>query len=118
MGRTKKDGWVRKVLSILLCQVETWAMIRPGNSTTEKMRIIASRRVPPTGVSTSIKISFAIRVKREEKMRRRNLPERRLPSGRILQGPVNRALAKPKLAVMRDVAYVARNKVKLDPISV
>ena len=42
-------------------------------------------------------------VRREARMRRRNLAERRPPSGRILQGPVFRALAKPKLAVKKDV---------------
>ena len=50
-------------------------------------------------------------------MRRRNLQERSLPSGRILQGPVFRALAKPKLALKRDVAYVAKNKLASEPIS-
>ena len=33
MGRMKKEGWVRKVLSIFECQVETRAVMRPGNST-------------------------------------------------------------------------------------
>jgi len=33
MGRMKKEGWVRKVFSILECQVETRPAMRPGNST-------------------------------------------------------------------------------------
>ena len=117
MGRAKKDGWVRKVLGIFECQVETRAIMRPGNSTTAKVRRAKGRRPSPTAASTTIRISFAIRAKREEKMRSRNLQERRLPSGRILQGPVFRAFAKPKLAVKRDVAYVARNKAKLEPMN-
>ena len=115
MGRAKKDGCVRKVLGIFECQVETRAIMRPGSSTNAKVRIATGRGLPPTAASTTIRISFAIREKREAKMRRRNLQESRLPSGRILQGPVFRAFAKPKLAVKRDVAYVARNKGKLEP---
>ena len=70
MGRAKKEGWVRKVLGIFECQVETRAMMRPGNRTTAKVRKNV-RRGPPYG--------------------------------RILQGPVFKALAKPKLAAKRDV---------------
>ena len=117
MGRAKKEGWVRKVLGIFECQVETRAMMRPGNRTTAKVRKNVRRRLPPKAACIDIMINFPIRVRREAKMRRRNLQERRLPSGRILQGPVFRAFAKPKLAVKRDVAYVARNKAKLEPMN-
>ena len=37
MGRMKKEGWIRKVLSILECHVEMRAMMRPGNRTTAKV---------------------------------------------------------------------------------
>ena len=103
MGRTKKDGWVRKVLSIFECQVEMRAMVSPGNSTNAKMRQNVRRRLRPKEASIGIIINFPIRVRREANMRRRNLQERRPPSGSILQGPVFKALAKPKLAVKRDV---------------
>ena len=43
MGRMKKEGWIRKVLSIFECQVETRAMKRPGNSTTAKLKMNASK---------------------------------------------------------------------------
>ena len=33
MGRMKKEGWAKKVFSILECQVETRAVSRPVNST-------------------------------------------------------------------------------------
>ena len=35
MGRMKKEGCLKKVFSILECQVETRAMMRPGSSTTD-----------------------------------------------------------------------------------
>ena len=50
-------------------------------------------------------------------MARINLQESRPPSGKILQGPVFRALAKPKLAVKKDVMYVTRKKVSLRFVS-
>ena len=56
-------------------------------------------------------------VRREAKMRRRNLQESMPPSGRILQGPVFRAFAKPKLAVKKDVMYVTKKKVSLRLVS-
>ena len=33
MGRMKKDGWLKKVFSILECQVEIRPMMRPGSDT-------------------------------------------------------------------------------------
>ena len=117
MGRTKKEGWVRKVFSIFECQVETRAMVSPGNSTTAKMRQNVSSKLPPAVASNGTIINFPVKVRREEKARRRNLQERRPPSGKILQGPVFRALAKPKLAVKMDVVYVTVNKVSLKPKS-
>ena len=49
--------------------------------------------------------------------RRRNLPESIPPSGKTRQGPVFRALDKPKLAVKRDVAKVTRKKFSSEPVS-
>ena len=43
MGRMKKEGWIRKVLSIFVCQVETRAVTRPGNISTAKLRMKASK---------------------------------------------------------------------------
>ena len=117
MGRMKKEGWIRKVLTIFECQVETRAMIRPGNSTNAKMRPNVSSMLPPAVASNGTINSFPSRVRREAKMRRRNLQERRPPSGRILQGPVFKALAKPKLAVNMDVVYVTVNKFPSKPTS-
>ena len=117
MGRTKMDGWVRKVLSTFECQVEIRAMMRPGNRTTANMRKNVRRRLPLAVASNGTIINFPSRVRREAKMRRRNLQERRPPSGRILHGPVFKALAKPKLAVKMDVVYVTVNRVPLKPTS-
>ena len=61
--------------------------------------------------------NFSVKVRRVAKMRRRNLHERSLPSGKILHGPVFRALAKPKLAVKRDVAYATKKKLASEPMS-
>ena len=47
--------------------------------------------------------------------RRRNLPESIPPSGKTRQGPVFRALDKPKLAVKRDVAKVTRKILPSEP---
>ena len=33
MGRMKKEGWLKKVLSILECQLETRPTMRPGSDT-------------------------------------------------------------------------------------
>ena len=33
IGRMKKEGWLKKVFSILECQLETRPMMRPGSST-------------------------------------------------------------------------------------
>ena len=43
MGRMKKEGWVRKVLSIFECQVEMIAVISPGNSSTAKLLMNTSK---------------------------------------------------------------------------
>ena len=43
MDKMKKEGWVRKVLSIFECQVETRPVMRPGNSSTAKLRMNASK---------------------------------------------------------------------------
>ena len=85
MGRTKMDGWVRKVLSTFECQVKIRAMMRPGNRTTANMRKNVRRRLPLAVASNGTIINFPSRVRREAKMRRRNLHERRLPTGRMLE---------------------------------
>ena len=67
--------------------------------------------------NNSTRDNFSVKVRRVAKMRRRNLQERSLPSGKILHGPIFRALAKPKLAVKRDVAYVTKKNLASEPIS-
>lgn len=136
---------MRKVFSIFECQAETRVVMRPGNNTAAKeakavsfalwnlsvpdsshhlkfapeLRRIDSSRPSFSNsiVSSSTEDHFPIKVRRMVKMRRRNLKERSLPSGMILQGPVFRALAKPMLAVKTDVAYVTRKKVLSEPLS-
>jgi len=49
---------------------------------------------------------FPSRVMRLAQTRSRNLPENIPPSGKIWQGPVFKALDKPKLAVKKDVRQV------------
>ena len=67
--------------------------------------------------NNSTRDNFSVKVRRVAKMRRRNLQERTLPSGKILHGPIFRALAKPKLAVKRDVAYDTKKNLASEPIS-
>ena len=50
-------------------------------------------------------------------MRRKNLREKRLVPGKILQGPVFKAFDKPKAVVKTDDAKVTRKKVVLEPMS-
>ena len=68
-------------------------------------------------INNITRTNFPVKVRSAAKMRRRNLQERSRPSGKILQGPVFRALAKPKLAVKRDVAYVTKKNLASEPIS-
>ena len=67
--------------------------------------------------NNSTRDNFSVKVRRVAKMRRTNLQERTLPSGKILHGPIFRALAKPKLAVKRDVAYDTKKNLASEPIS-
>ena len=50
-------------------------------------------------------------------MRMKNLLEKSLVPGKILQGPVFKAFDKPKVAVKMDDAKVTRKKVVLEPRS-
>ena len=50
-------------------------------------------------------------------MRWKNLPEKRLVPGKILQGPVFRAFDKPNVAVKVDDAKVTAKKAPSEPIS-
>ena len=50
-------------------------------------------------------------------MRMKNLLEKSLVPGKILQGPVFKAFDKPKVAVKMDDAKVTRKKVVLEPMS-
>ena len=61
--------------------------------------------------------TFPSRVMRLTKMRRKNLPEKRLVPGKILQGPVFKAFDKPKVAVKMDDAKVTRKKDISEPMS-
>ena len=49
--------------------------------------------------------------------RSRNLPENIPPSGKIWQGPVFKALDKPKLAVKKDVRQVSKKKDQSEPVN-
>ena len=73
--------------------------------------------IPPAIADENIRPIFPSRVTRLAQTRRRNLPESIPPSGKIRQGPVFRALDRPKLAVKRDVAKVTANKSPSEPIS-
>ena len=39
MGKMMKEGWVQKVLSILVCHVEIRAVRRPGKRTANTMKL-------------------------------------------------------------------------------
>ena len=60
--------------------------------------------------------NLAVRLNREAKKRRRNLPERSPSPGKTLAGPVFKAFAKPKLAVKMEVANVTEKKVRSEPV--
>ena len=113
MGRMKKEGWWRKVLTILQWQVETRAVTRPGISAVTMAKIIAEVMFSRGPLSMKTKAAaryFAMRVKRLAEKMRKNLQETSPPSGSILQGPVLKPFDKPKLAVRKDVAYVTAKR--------
>ena len=109
---------MKKVFSILECQVETRAMMRPGSSTADTATGNIERPDPCGCDPTKQNVStiFPSSVVRLAQTRRRNLPESIPPSGKIRQGPVFKALDKPKLAVKRDVAKVRAKKSSSEPI--
>ena len=113
MGRMKREGWWRKVLSILQCQVEKRAVTRPGISTVKMGKIIAEvmfSRGPLSRKTKKAARYFPMRVKRLAEKMRKNLQEKSRPSGSILQGPILKAFDKPKPAVRKDVAYVTAKR--------
>ena len=114
-GRMKKEGWWRKVLSILQCQTETRAVTRPGIRTVATGRIIALLTSWLASKTRAAAAYLPRRVVRLAEKRRKNLEEKNPPSGRILHGPVHKALAKPKLAVRMDDAYVTVKKTGSEP---
>ena len=116
-GRMKKEGWWRKVFSILQCQVETRAVTRPGISTVAMGKTMAmsfmSSRSRLKIKTAAIAQNFVTSVKKLAKNRRRNLQE--TPSGSILQGPVVKAFDKPKVADRKEIAYVTAKKALSEP---
>ena len=108
MGKMMKEGWVKKVLSILVCHVEIRAVRRPGKRTVNTMRLNfnGTSSALLDDVTTSMRnmlANFPMRVRREAKKRRKVLLEMDPSPGRILQGPVFRAFAKPMLEVRMEV---------------
>ena len=113
MGTMKKEGYFEKVLSMLECRVATRAMMSPGDkdARTEMMMFWEARRVQYT------QYTFPSRLKKLTQMMKKNLPEKRLVPGKILQGPVFRTFDKPKADVKKDDAKVTEKKDWSYPIS-
>ena len=107
MGKMMKEGWVQKVLSILVCHVEISAVRRPGKRTVNTIRFMGTfsscQLDEVTWAMRAMLVNFPVRVKREAKKRRKVLLEMDPSPGRILQGPVFRAFAKPMLEVRIEV---------------
>ena len=111
MGKMMKEGWVQKVLSILVCHVEIRAVRRPGKRTVNTMRFNFNFKGTSSAwlddatavMRWNMLYNFPVRVRREAKKRRKVLLEMDPSPGRILQGPVFKAFAKPMLEVRTEV---------------
>ena len=110
MGKMMKDGWFKRVLSIFVCHVEIRAVRRPGKRTANTMRLNLKFKGTSsawlddvTAAMRSMLTNFPMRVRREAKKRRKVLLDMDPSPGRILQGPVFRAFAKPMLEVRIEV---------------
>ena len=110
MGKMMKEGWVQKVLSILVCHVEIRAVRRPGKRIVNTMMLNFKFKGTSSAWLDDLTVAiwnmlynFPMRVRREAKKRRKVLLEMDPSPGRILQGPVFRAFAKPMLEVRMEV---------------
>ena len=121
-GTMKKEGYFKNVLNILECHVETRATMSPGKRDARRaMQRTVCLSFVKMGVTAipqrTALYTFPMRVMRLTTMRMKNLLEKSLVPGKILQGPVFKAFDKPKVAVKVDDAKVTRKKVVLEPMS-
>ena len=104
VGKSKKDGWLRKVLKLPWCQVKQRAVISPGRETTMKSKIEKKMKFVGLFSERYVKrnIDLPNRVKRHaRKIRMKRIvrkPLRRPPSLSTLQGPTFKTFAIPMLA--------------------
>ena len=121
-GTMKKEGYFKNVLNILECHVETRATMSPGKRDARRAMqrtVCLSFVICVTAIPQMTALyTFPRRVMRLTTMRMKNLLEKSLVPGKILQGPVFKAFDKPKVAVKVDDAKVTRKKVVLEPRSV
>ena len=109
VDKSKKDGWLRNVLSPPGCHVEQQAMMKPGKVERVKVKIEKWMKVNGLLPDTYVKRSMVLlkRTKRQaRKMRKKRSvrkPLRGPSSLRTLQGPTLRTLAMPQLAEKREV---------------
>ena len=109
VDKSKKDGWLRNVLSPPGCHVEQQAMMKPGKVERVKVKIEKWMKVNGLFPDTYVKRSMVLlkRTKRQaRKMRKKRSvrkPLRGPSSLRTLQGPTLRTLAMPQLAEKREV---------------
>ena len=103
-GRSKKEGWARKVLNQPSCQVKQQAVMRPGRVTAIRLNIEMEMKFVGFFSERYVIRSMVLlnRVKRQaRKMRKKRIvrkPLRWPPSFSTLQGPTFSTLAMPRLA--------------------
>ena len=109
VGKSRREGWVRKVLKREWWRIKIIPVIRPGRRTEEKARIVEMRgslEMEQTRPTEKIR-ALPKSVKRHARKMRMNLQERKPPrsplSGRMPQTPILRDFAIPSPAVMNEV---------------
>ena len=108
-GRSKKEGWARKVLNQPSCQVKQQAVMRPGRVTAIRLNIEMEMKFVGFFSERYVIRSMVLlnRVKRQaRKMRKKRIvrkPLRWPPSFSTLQGPTFSTLAMPMLAEQIEV---------------
>ena len=114
IGKSKREGWLRKVLKMSRCRMKMIPVMMPGRITMMKLEIELRTRFSKIGVSRIPREATPALLKRVKKLARKmrmNLRERKPPrsplsDGRILQTPPLSALAMPRPAEMIEVKRV------------
>ena len=121
VGKSRREGWVRKVLTREWWRIKIIPVIRPGRRTEEKARIVEMRgwlELSQTRPTEKIR-ALPKSVKRHARKMRMNLQERKPPrspfSGRMRHTPLFKDFPIPSPAVTNEVKKVIGNKSLLAP---